>query len=174
MKVINFDECFNTTVGDRPQDINAKSVCGQYLIKFPIDNMQELIEGVDIQPNGQSRYNRLPKYKSGLIIPRDNYLLMSFTKLNQHGLGEMTYTQYLECLQTLWEQIDIYHGTKCVYVPVLGSQIVRFDRDLTQQELLDIMISSYRLSPKRLRRPYTLHIVCRKRDGFSINDVFGL
>ena len=99
---------------------------------------------------------------------------MSFTKLNQHGLGEMTYTQYLECLQTLWEQIDIYHGTKDVYVPVLGSQIVRFERDLTQQELLDIMISSYRLSPKRLRRPYTLHIVCRKRDGFSINDVFGL
>lgn len=174
LKVISFDECFNTTVGDRPQDIKAKSVCGQYLIKYPIDNMQELIECAGIQSNGQSRFNRLPKYKSGLIIPRDNFLLMSFTRLNQQGLGEMTYTQYLECLRTLWEQIDIYHGTKDVYVPVLGSQIVRFDRDLTQQELLDIMISSYRLSPKRLRRPYTLHIVCRKRDGFSINDVFGL
>ncbi len=174
LKVINFDECFTTIVGERPQDIKANSVCGQYLLKFPIDNIQELIDNVGIQSTGQSKFNRLPKYQSGLIIPRGDYLLMSFTKLNKQGLGEMTYSQYLECLRTLWEQIDTYHGTKDVFIPVLGSKIVRFDREFTQQELLDIMVSSYRLSPKRLRRPYTLHIVCSKRDGFSLNDVFGL
>lgn len=46
--------------------------------------------------------------------------------------------------------------------------------DLTQQELLDIMIASYRLHPKKLKKPNTLHIVCKERDGFSLNAIFGV
>jgi hypothetical protein len=40
--------------------------------------------------------------------------------------------------------------------------------------ILDIMIASYRLSRKRIRNPEKLHIVCRKQENFSINDVFGI
>ena len=99
---------------------------------------------------------------------------MAFTRLNENGLGEMTYNQYLDCLNTLWQQIDCYHGMDDVYLPILGSKIVRFERDMTQQELLDIMIASYRLNPRRLYKPYTLHIVCRPCKGFSLNDVMGV
>ena len=42
------------------------------------------------------------------------------------------------------------------------------------KELLDTMISSYRLSPKKMKKPYKLHIVCREREGFSLNDIFGV
>lgn len=52
---------------------------------------------------------------------------MAFTRLNENGLGEMTYNQYLDCLNTLWQQIDCYHGTDDVYLPILGSKIVRFE-----------------------------------------------
>lgn len=174
-KVINFDECFTTTVGDKPQDIKPRSVCGQYLLAHPIDNMQSLIQSSGIISVGESRYNSLPKYESGTLIPKDDFLLMAFAKLDKDGLGKMTYAQYMECLNKLWQQIDIYHGTEDVFVPILGSKIVRFvDRDLNQQELLDIMIASYRLSPKKLKRPFTLHVVCAEREGFSINDVFGV
>ena len=173
-KVINFDECFTTTVGERPIDIKPNSVCGQYLAKYPIDDMQSLIQSVGLQPVGIAQCNNKPKYFSGMIIPRGDFLLMSFAKLNKDGLGKMTYAQYVDCLDKLWQQLDLYHGTDDVYLPVLGSQITRFDRELTQQELLDIMIASYRLSPKKLKRPCTLHIVCREREGFSLNDVFGV
>ena len=116
----------------------------------------------------------MDRYASGTIVPNGDYLLMAFAKLNQNGLGHLTYDEYLECLNSLWEQIDLWHGTSDVYVPILGSKITRFDKELTQQELLDTMISSYRLSPKKMKKPYKLHIVCREREGFSLNDIFGV
>lgn len=173
-KVIGFDECFSTNVGDAPGDIKPNSVCGQYLARYPIDDIQSLIQTSGIQSYGVSLYNNKPNYISGTIIPKDEFFLMAFAKLDEYGLGRMSYMEYLECLDKLWEQIDLYHGTDDVYLPILGSRITRFDKELTQQELLDVMIASYRLSPRKIKKPNTLHIVCKKRDGFSLNDIFGV
>lgn len=173
-KVINFDECFNTKVGQMPGDIKPDSICGQYLAKFPIDDIQSLIQQANVQPTGVSKYNNIPRYQLGTIIPRKDYLLMAFTELDERGLSRMTYERYLECLNNLWQQIDMYHGTKDVYVPILGSHITRLDKELTQQELLDVMIATYRLSPYKLKNPFTLHIVCVGKNGFSLNKILGI
>ena len=174
--VITFDECYTTTVGEAPYEIRSTSVCGQYLKKYPIDNMQALIKEACLKPErSKSKFRRQECYKPGSLIQRDRFLLMAFTKLDENGRGAMTYEEYLECLNTLWKQLHVHHGTDDVYLPVLGSNIVHFiDKDLTQQELLDIMISSYRLSPWKLEESYKLHIVCKKKDGFSINNTFGI
>lgn len=175
-KIINFDECYNVNVGDKPEDIKPNSICGQYLKKYPIEKKEihSLIKQTGILPSGKSRYKNKISYAPGTLIQRDKYLLMAFAKLDEKGLGYHTYESYLECLDILWEEIDRYHGTDDVYVPILGSRITRFDKVLTQQELLDIMIASYRLSPKKLRKPNILHVVCQERDGFSLNEVFGI
>lgn len=173
-KVINFDECFSTNVGEKPEDIKPNSVCGQYLKKNPIPDMQRLIQESGVQSSGFSQYNKKDAFTPGTIIPRGDYFLMAFAKLSEKGIGAIAYEEYLKCLDTLWEQIDLYHGMDDVYLPVLGSGITRFDRELTQQELLDIMIASYRLSPKKMKKQFTLHIVCKKCDGFSLNDIFGV
>lgn len=173
--VINFDECYTIKVGTSPIDIKKNSVCGQYLEKYPIESMQTLITNTGIKPEKEkSQYKGKEKYKPGTIIPHGKYLLMAFTKLDSRGLAHLTYDEYTACLDNLWQQIDIYHGTDDVYIPILGSKIVRFDKELTQQQLLDIMIASYRLSQNKLRLPYKLHIICREREGFSLNDVFGI
>lgn len=173
--IIDFDECYTTNKSYAPEGIKPDSVCGQYLSKNPISNIEKLISTAGVSPaKGKSEYKGKPKYESGTIVPNGDYFLMAFAKLDKDGRGVLTYDQYIESLNMLWQQIDLYHGTSDVYMPILGSRIVRFDKELTQQELLDIIIGSYRLSSKKLREPCKLHIVCRKRDGFSLNDVCGV
>jgi hypothetical protein len=59
-----------------------------------------------------------------------------------------------------------------VCIPILGSGITRFeDKLLTQQELLDIILASYKLSSHKIKPPYQLHIVCKKGDDFSLNRI---
>ncbi len=173
--IIDFDECFTTKVGSAPGDVKLESVCGQYLSKYPISNMEVLINDAGVKAaKGKSKYKGQTRYTPGTIVPNDNFLLMAFAKLDNDGLGNITYDEFIDCLDTLWQQIDKYHGTSDVYMPIIGSKITRFDKELTQQELLDIILCSYRLSPKKLRKPYKLHIVCREREDFSLNNVFGI
>lgn len=179
--VINFDECFTTRVGDAPGDIKAASVCGQYLDKYKEENngqeldIQKLISREGIEPSkGKSKYKGQIRYAPGTIVKNGNYLLMAFAKLDEKGRGNLTYTEYLDCLDKLWEQIDIFHGTDDVYLPILGSRITYFDKEFSQQELLDIMINSYSLSSKKMKEPNKLHIICKERSGFSINGAFGV
>ena len=175
-KVINFDECFSTDVGDEPYEIKPGSVCGQYIKTYGRPDIKRLVKKYNLKPERDaSQYQDKARYESGRILPKYDFLLMAFAKLDKDGLGHLTYDEYLKCLDVLWDEIDKYHGgSNDVYIPVLGSNITRFDKELTQQQLLDIMIASYRLSPKKLRSPCTLHIVCRPRRGFSLNNIFGI
>lgn len=57
-------------------------------------------------------------------------------------------------------------------ISILGSGNTRMDSGLlNQQELLDIIISSYKLSSHKIKSPYKLHIVCKKNDDFSLNQI---
>lgn len=172
-KVIPFDECFTTSVGNAPSDINPDSICGQYLKGNPIQNMQSLIDNIQLKPaKSKSKYQNKERYNSGKLVPHGDYLLMAFAKLNKSGLGILSRNEFLDCLSTLWEEIDKYYGQKDVCIPVLGSGVTRMDgTSLTQQELLDIIIGSYRLSACKIKYPYKLYIVCKKRDDFSLNKI---
>ena len=49
-RVVNFDECFTTQVGNATSDINPGSICGQYLTMHPDLNIQQLINASQISP----------------------------------------------------------------------------------------------------------------------------
>lgn len=172
-KVIPFDECFTTNIGPNPSDINLESICGQYLTSNPIQDIQSLINSAQLKPSkGKSKYNNMDKYDSGKLVPNGDYLLLSFAKLNKDGLGEMTREEYLDCLSLLWKEIDKYYGQKDVCIPILGSGVTRIDGvSLTQQELLDIIIESYKLTTNKIKLPNKLYIVCKKQDDFSLNKI---
>ncbi len=174
-KVIPFDECFTTHVGSAPEDINPDSICGQYLNRNPMSHnyMVSLLEAARLEPMaGLSDYQGKRKYPSGKLVPNSDYLLMSFAKLNSDGLGEMTRKEFLECLSVLWDEINKYYGQVDVCIPILGSGVTRMEGNtLTQQELLDIIIESYKLSTCKIKTPCKLHIVCRERDDFSLNRI---
>ena len=60
-------------------------------------------------------------------------------------------------------------------IPILGAGLTRFDggsgASIPQQELLDMMIWSYKLSSHKIKTPYKLRIICRRREDFSLNKI---
>ncbi len=173
LKVIPFDECFSTQVGYAPAQVKPNSVCGQYLTKYPIANIQSLIDKAQLKPlRGKSAYNNQERYESGRLVPNGDCLLMVFAKLDKDGLGRMTRDEFLECLSMLWREIDKFYGQTDVCIPILGSGITRIgDHTPTQQELLDMIIGSYKLSAHKIKAPSKLRIVCKRQDKFSLNKI---
>lgn len=174
-KVISFDECFTTSVGAAPSDVNANSVCGQFLQEHPLSaqEMQLLIENAHLKPErSKSKFQGKVRYESGKLVPYNDFLLMSFAKLNGSGSGEMTRDEFLDCLSILWTEIEKYYGQEDVCIPILGSGVTHMgDESLTQQKLLDIIIESYKLSAHKIKHPCQLHIICKESEGFSLNRI---
>lgn len=84
-KVIPFDECFITKVGEAPDEIKANSVCGQYLKNHPMtdEDITEMALKASLQPlPDSSRYDGRRKYQLGRVLVSDDYLLMAFAKLD--------------------------------------------------------------------------------------------
>lgn len=175
-RVINFDECFSTHVGTAPADIKPTSICGQYLIANPNLDIQTLISESKLQPaRSKSKYQGRERYESGRIIPDGDNLLLAFAKLDKDGLGVFTRDEYLECLSILWKEINKYYGQQDVCVPILGAGLTRIDggsgASIPPQELLDMMIWSYKLSSHKIKSPHKLRIICRREEDFSLDKI---
>ena len=175
-RVINFDECFSTHVGNDPADIKPTSICGQYLIANPNLDIQLLISRSQLKPlKSKSKYQGKERYESGRIVSNGDDLLLAFAKLDKRGAGRLTRDEYLECLSILWKEINIHYGQRDVCVPILGAGLTRIDggsgASIPQQELLDMMIWSYKLSSYKIKSPYKLRIICRRSEDFSLDKI---
>lgn len=171
-KVINFDECFSTEIGEAPYQIKPSSLCGQFLQKFPNTNIPVLLSNHGLKPQRKlSEFDNKKCYESGTLMSDREYLLMAFGKLNKDGRAVMTREEYIESLNTLWREIDKYYTQSDVAIPVLGAGITRFKGEmLTQQQLVDIIVASYQISPYKIKSPNSLHIICKEREDFSLNE----
>lgn len=175
-RVINFDECFTTKIGVNPADIKSTSICGQYLMKNPNIDIQSLLSNSQLRPlEEKSKYQNKERYESGRIVQNGDYLLLAFAKLDERGVGRLTRDEYLECLSVLWKEIDIHYGQQDVCMPILGAGLTRFAEgsgaSISQQELLDMMIWSYKLSAHKIKSPYKLRIICKKNEDFSLDKI---
>lgn len=96
---------------------------------------------------------------------------MSFAKLDSEGLGFFdSREEYYKCLSTLWKELDARYENKDVCISVLGSGLTRIgDETPTRQELVDMIIYSYKLSRRKIKT--TLKIICLKGDDFSLDRV---
>lgn len=176
-RVIGFDECFTTQVGENTADINPTSICGQYLMAHPDLDIQRLIVDAHIKPaQRKSKYQNKTCYDSGTIVPNGDELLMAFAKLDERGKGRFfSRDGYLKCLDLLWKEIENYYSEKDVCVPILGAGTTCFDdgsgASISQQDLLNMMIWSYKLSSHKIKSPHKLRIICRRNKDFSINNI---
>lgn len=175
--VISFDECFTTIVGDAPWQIKPTSICGQYLKTNPSLDISHLIAKAGIiAASRKSKYRKQDRYTSGTIVPNNNDLLLAFVPLDKDGRGVFSsYEEYLTCLFALWKELEKHYAQQDVCISILGAGLTRIGNGMgscySQQELLNMIVKSYQLSPYKLKKPAMLRIVCQRCENFSLENV---
>jgi len=78
---------------------------------------------------------------------------------------------YINFLINLWNEIDIIYAGRSVTIPLLGSGITRFKEynEITEQELLELLIWSFKLSRIKFTYPSKVSIVIHESKSDKIN-----
>lgn len=175
LKVIAFNEYFDTQVDD--VIISKNTLHGKYLLNFAqIEKLDRLMENnshlqeCKVREERNRKAGKKIQYKLGTIFKHNEYLLLALTHFDKNNCAYLTLRDYSNCLINMWNEIDIFYNGQAVTLPLLGSGITRFkDCEVTDQELLEIMLWTYRISKVKFTYPSSLNIVLDKEKKDKIN-----
>ena len=182
-KVVAFNEYFDTIVDDRL--ISENSLNGQYIRRYVHDvtELDKIItrdrhikETLYSVTNVSKKYGKKTRYHLGVVCKNGDYFLLAFSHFDEQYRANLTLQQYTACLMKMWSEIDALYGGKTVSIPLLGSVITRFrDCEMSDQELLEIILWTLRISKVKFTYPSTMNIVlsesCKdKIDLYSLKE----
>lgn len=176
-KVIAFNEYFDTDVNDHiisktslngifiEEKINNKSTLDTYIENYNFKDYDYL----DINCNRKT--GKKQRYRLGTIIVYEDFLLTSFSKFNEFNEAYLTMPDYLSFLINFWDQINTVYANKSVSTPILGSGITRIKghKGISDEDLLKIMIWTFRVSEMRFKEPAKLTIIIHPDKLKNIN-----
>lgn len=165
-KIIAFNEYFDTQVDDVL--ISKNTLNGKYIARFYPDpseldkiidedtHLSECIIGNHNRTSGKTR-----QYKLGSIKKNGEYFLLAFTHFDNDNRAFLEINDYTACLMNMWNECDIHYGGNTVVLPLLGSGITRFHgyENITDQELLEIIIWTFKVSRIRFQHPAKAKII---------------
>lgn len=173
---IGFNEYFDTKLDG--ELVIEESINGQFIKRIEknieISKLDEFIKNKipdeDIlNPPNHNRLGKCIKYKLGTVCKYNNYLLVAFAKVDDKNRATLTMSEYVNCLLNFWEQIDPIYGQKKIVIPILGTGITRFNRTNSKEELLKIILWTFKISGVTLNYPSKLLIVSRLEIMKEIN-----
>lgn len=177
--VIPFNEYFDTRVDDRV--ISHRSLNGKFIDHYIRDvhslnieikedlHLQGLRVSKTCQP-GQGDAER-EKYKLGSIHEHsDKYFLLAFSHFDDKNRAYLSMRDYINCLMTMWEEVDTLYAGRSVSIPLLGGGITRFkDMSVSDEELLQLIIWSFKISRVKFRYPAKVTVVISQDVSDKIN-----
>lgn len=178
LKVIAFNEYFDTLVDDKI--IARSSLNGVFVNKF-FDNSVDELDGiissdnhlteVSIGENTLRPYGKKKKYKLGTICVVNDYLITAFTHFDENNKAYLEMNDYINCLLNFWNEVDRVYAGRTVVLPVLGSGITRFKgyENISDQELLELIIWTFKVSRIKFTHPSKVKIVVYKNKSDRIN-----
>jgi hypothetical protein len=182
LKVIPFNEYFDTQTDDRI--IAKSSLNGKFVDKFFPNGAKSLDDFIasyafDADERGPENLERTSgkkqKYTLGTLCVYNDYILAAFSKFDSRNMANLTMPEYLEFLITFWDRINKVYAQKVVSAPVFGSGITRIKghKDISDTELLKIMIWTYRISEMRFKHPAKLQIIIHtdRIDGINLAEL---
>ena len=178
-KIIPFNEYFDTQVDDKV--IAKGSLNGKYLlnvvtedkIKKLNDDMKNGLDNSVVECIDQQRKSgKTIKYKLGTIYVNDEYFLLAYSRFNESNKAYLTNEDVAKCYMNMWNEIDKYRAYYSVSMPVLGSSgMVRFAKDYTPQQLIEMILWTFRISGINLNRTSSLNIIVHKSMISEINFI---
>ena len=170
-KVIAFNEYFDTQVDDNI--ISHKSLNGLYIdnhLSGPISDLDHSIsnykfdEDEILEVNQERKVGKKQKYSLGTIFVNEDYLLTAFSKFDDKNRAFLTMPDYLGFLINFWDKVNRIYAQKSVSVPIFGSGITRIKehKNISDEDLLKIMLWTFRISEMRFKFPAKLTIVIHK------------
>jgi len=177
-KVIAFNEYFDTKVDDRI--ISHNSLNGIFIdrhISCSVEKFDEYITNYNFsredvlsinvgRPSGKQQ-----KYELGTICVWEDYLITAFSKFNEHNEARLTMPEYLAFLINFWDRVNRVYAQQSVSVPIFGSGITRIKehKNISDEDLLKIMLWTFRISEMRFTHPAKLSIIIHKDKIEKIN-----
>ena len=182
LKVIAFNEYFDTLVDDRviaKRSLNgifiekyldiSVSQFDQYLSEFPFDENEILDRSV------KRRIGKSVRYRLGTIFLYKDFILTAFSRFDDNNKAYLTMPEYLEFLINFWDSVNRVYAQKSVSTTIFGSGITRIKghKNISDEELLKIMLWTFRISEMRFKYPAKLTIVIHpeKIDQINLLDV---
>lgn len=178
LKVIAFNEYFDTQVNN--QIISEHSLNGIFIKKYlgvPVSVLDQHIENYafdssEILENNSSRkLGKKVRFQIGTICVYKDYLLTSFSKFDANNMARLTMPEYLEFLINFWDKVNKVYAQQSVSTPIFGSGITRLQghKNISDEDLLKIMLWTFRISEMRFKYPARLTIVIHKDKIDQIN-----
>lgn len=174
LRVINFNEYFDTIVDDKL--IAKTSLNGMFLETYisDITALDTAIEQDSHLARGEGNASRKSgkkiRYKLGSIHVAGDNLLVTFSKFDKDNKANLSMREYINCLMTFWDEIDRVFAGKSVSMPLMGAGMTRFKgADVSEQELLDLLIWSFKVSRVKFKYPAKVTIVIHESAKDKIN-----
>lgn len=184
-KVIAFNEYYDTVVDNLI--ISETSLNGQY-IKNIFTDVAALDKSI-VDDDHLSRCTagsetkrkagKTKKYKLGTIHVEGDYYLLAFAHVDKDNKAYLYVKDYVVCLLNMWDEIDIFYANQTVAIPLLGSGITRFEKceNITEQELLDVLLWTFKTSKLKFKHGACLKIVLSpdikdKINLFELNEKY--
>lgn len=178
LKAIAFNEYFDTIVDNKI--IAESSLNGIFITKYIGAQISELDRHIDnysfdksekLESNTERAIGKTLRYQIGTICVYKEFLLAAFTKFDTDNKAVLTMPEYLEFLINFWDKVNNVYGQQSVTTPVFGSGITRIKghKTISDEDLLKIMLWTFRISEMRFKYPAKLTIVIHKDKIDKIN-----
>lgn len=177
-KVIAFNEYFDTRVDNKI--ISDKSLNGIFINEYlpgTLDDLERCLEESQFEDGDLGQFNegrragKKQKYELGTVCVYEDFILAAFAKFDDANKAVLTMPEYLAFLIRFWDKINVVYAQKSVSVPVFGSGITRIKehKDISDEDLLKIMLWTFRISEMRFKYPAKLTIVVHESKINQVN-----
>ena len=111
------------------------------------------------------------KYPLGTVCEVNGYLLVALTHFDKNNKAYLSVDEYISVLLNFWNEIDRVYAGRTIKIPLLGSGITRFSRyeTITDQELIEILIWTFKISRIKMTYPSRVEIILYKQKKENIN-----